>query len=114
MVDPPDIDLFQVADLPMQLVDTRDTPLQLAPGGFAFGDQVATFLDVEQLAIEVAPLTTFEHDDVAGGAFVAQPLAHHPGEIRAVDFTVAHLEQLAGHELAALSRHRQATGSQTR
>src|SRR5690606_17894949 len=114
VVDAPDITLFQLADLPVQLVDTLNSALQLWPGGLAFGDQTAALLDVEQLPVEVAPFAALQHDQVRGRALIAQPLAHHPGEVRAINLTVAHLEQLAGHELAALGGNRQAAGRKAR
>ncbi|MDT4866527.1 hypothetical protein FQZ97_1013850 [compost metagenome] len=92
----------------MQVVDSRQALLQGIPGRIAFGNQLAAFLDVDQVAVEVAPLATLECSELFRRAQVAQPLPHHPGEVGAVQVAVTHLEQLAGHELAAFGSHRQA------
>src|SRR5690606_35614098 len=108
VVDTADITLLQAHQLRMQVVDAIQTLLQGRPGGFALGDDLPAFLDVDQLAVEVAPFATLQHGDVGRLARVAQPLADHPGEVGAEQLAVTDLEQFAGHEFATFRGNRQA------
>jgi hypothetical protein len=98
---------FQAGELIGQVPNAGDAFLQGWPGGFAFGDHLATLLDTDQVAIEIAPLAPLQDHQRRWGGWLLQPLADHPGEVDAVDLAVAHLEQFAGHEFAPFG-HRQA------
>ncbi|MNN73706.1 hypothetical protein D3C81_1898450 [compost metagenome] len=82
--------------------------MQLRPRCLAFGDDLAILFDVDQVAVEVAPFTTLDSHQLRWRLLVGQPFADDPGEVSAVQVTVADLDQLAGHELRALVRHWQA------
>ncbi len=114
MVDTADILLLQTHQLCVQVVDAIQALLQCSPGRITLGDHLAAFLDVDQIAVEVAPLATLQHRDAGRLAWVTQPLADHPGEVGAEQLAVTHFHQFAGHEFAALFGDRQASGRETR
>ncbi len=90
-----------------------DRRLQCCPGLIAFGDDLTGLLDLQQIAIEVAPLATLDNDDILGRALVFQPVGDDPAEIRAVQVTIADFQQLAIHKLGFFRIHRQAGTMQT-
>ena len=112
MVDVADVLLLQALDLAEQLFGALQARLQFVPGGIAGGDGLAGLPHFLQIAVEVAPVAALQHGHTGRALRVFQPFGHHPGEVRAGHVAVADLQQLAGHELAALHVHRQATGQQ--
>ncbi|MCY1294175.1 hypothetical protein D9M70_434610 [compost metagenome] len=114
VVDAADVLLLQLVELGVEVVDPLQALLQLGHGGLAFGHHLAVLLHGHQAAVEVAPLAALQHQQFGRRLLVLQPVAHHPGEVAAVDVAVAHLEQLAGHELRAVFRHRKASALQAR
>ncbi|MNE35008.1 hypothetical protein D3C80_1287510 [compost metagenome] len=108
MVDGTDVLLLQLLQLTVELAGALEASLQFVPGSRAFGNHAAFFLDADQVAIEVAPLAALQGDQVGRALFIDQPFADHPGEVAAVEVAVTDLDQLAGHELRAILRHRQA------
>ncbi|MND94713.1 hypothetical protein D3C80_869400 [compost metagenome] len=114
VVDGADVLLLKLLQLASQLVSTFEARLQLGPRSLALSDNLAVFLDADQVAVEVTPLTTLQCNQVDRLLLIDQPFANHPSEVAAIEVTVADLDQLTGHELRTLVRHRQAGTFETR